>query len=964
MDKDAADREREIGRLLQGAMDLPAREQRAFLESVSDNPELVEEALGLLALDTEEASTFLEPPAARLLASSRARAQEGEEGGVATESDRPGEPRDRTGPAPRGRVAPGRAEPRQIGPYSVLGPLGEGGMGLVYRAIQHQPIERQVAIKVMAEGSSGPEARRRFDLERQALGRLTHPNIARLYEAGTTEDGRPFVVMELVEGLRITQFCDLRGLSIAHRLRLFVDICRGIQHAHQNQILHRDLKPANLLVTESETGPVAKVIDFGIARDLELPTDHTFATGHRLVGTPHYMSPEALRRSESKNLDTRTDLYSLGVVLYELLVGVRPFETSAEDLPKLLRDITESPPKRPSARLAELDDATRYRLAANRGLEPEAHRQALDGDLDWVIAKAMERDRERRYGSATELADEVERVLTHRPIEARPPTFLYRSRKWVRRHRSGAVLGGLAVFGLIAAVLLAASSLRRAQRAEAQSRLDAEVSRETLAFILDLFDAVSSDGSLPQNATLEDVLSQGAESLGQSELPPTARAQVLETLGEAHLRLGFFPRARELLAESLEIRERALPEDARDTVRAARLLGNLERRAGRPDVAEPLLLRVLAAAETRGDARPLELADAVGSLGNLRWSQGRLDEALTLHRRALALRQTHLGGEDESVGVSHNNLGTLFYSSSKPREAEPHLRRAHAIFEAQLGPRHPRVATALGNLALVLQLRGAVGEAERIQRRIVDIQRDAFGDDHPATATAVHNLAGLLLGRGQTDEAATLYGSALERRRRILGPAHPETIRSQTGLGRCAWRAKDYPRAEALLRESLELLESRGEGDGATAHRLRRYLAVVQRDTGELAGARRALLRVLEWQEQTLGEDRFDVPRTLRDLGVTEGKLGLLDEAERTLRRAMALQRRLGTGSGSGDIHYADTLFALGEVLRQRGHPDGDRYLSEALELRRTWLPNGHPDLAPAGAMDAEADAVASGDRS
>ncbi|MEO1366992.1 MAG: serine/threonine-protein kinase, partial [Acidobacteriota bacterium] len=464
-------------------MELPRGEQRAFLESASDDSALIEEAMQLLAFDAEADSSFLEAPAERLLAPHYETAPTRIDESPATRQDGT----DRTGQVEGVHQDEGL---ETIGPYTVTGSLGEGGMGTVFRAVQQDPIERQVAVKVMARGATGPEARRRFDLERKALGRLTHPHIARLYEAGTTDDGRPFVAMELVEGLRITQFCDLHGFSIEQRLRLFVEICRGVQYAHQNQILHRDIKPSNLLVTEAEGEPVAKIIDFGIARDLELPSDHTFATGSRLIGTPHYMSPEALQPSEHQGLDTRADVYSLGVVLYELLVGARPHETPSKDLARLLREILEQPPKRPSARLSSFDDAQRYQLASNRGLTPESHLAALRGDLDWIVAKAMERDRDRRYGSATELADELERVLAHRPIEARPPTFPYRTGKWVRRHRSGAALGSLAIIGLVAAILLAGFSLRRAQRAEAQSRLDAEVSERTLGFVLELFDAV------------------------------------------------------------------------------------------------------------------------------------------------------------------------------------------------------------------------------------------------------------------------------------------------------------------------------------------------------------------------------------------------------------------------------------------------------------------------------------------
>ncbi|MEM8930296.1 MAG: serine/threonine-protein kinase [Acidobacteriota bacterium] len=918
----------QLGQLLSDALEVPADARRAALESACDDPALIEEALRLLAFDADSDATFLDAPAARILdLGSEPRADE---------------PHRTSRPRPTTRPTPALS---RFGPYTVLDELGEGGMGTVYRAIQHQPVERQVAIKVLSRAVPSPEARRRFDLERQALSRLTHPNIARLYEAGATDAGRPFVVMELVEGLPITRFCDLHMLSIDARLRLFVDLCRGIQHAHQKQILHRDLKPANILITTVDDEPVAKIIDFGIARALDRPTDHTFATGDRLVGTPHYMSPEALKPADHRGLDTRADVYSLGVVLFELVVGARPFETPANDLPQLMHEMFDQEPRRPSARLAALDDTTRYQLASHRGLDPEAHRATLRGDLDWIVHKAMAREPERRYGSATELGDEIERVLGHLPIEARPPTPFYRAGKWARRHRAGATLGAVAVCGLIVAMLLTGLSLRRAQRAEAQSRLDAEMSRQTLSFVLDLFDTVRPDGAVRQDASVRDLLREGAAGLQNSDLPPLAKAEILDTLGEVHQRLGLYPTARELLQESLSIRDREQSPTAPDTLRSARLLGNLERRAGRPEAAEPLLLRVLAGAEaraeTRADDAPLALADALGSLGNLRWSQNRLDDALALHQRALELRRRHLGSDDEAVAVSHNNLGTLFYSASDFKAAEPHVRRAHAIFAARLGPRHPRVATALGNLVLVLQHLGALDEAERHQRRILEIHRDAFGDDHPTTATAMHNLAGVLVHRGRLGEAEGLYEAALDRRRQRLGSDHPETLRSRTALGRWAWRAGDTERAERLLAETLARREANGDGESAAAYRLRRYLAQVRRDAGAPAEARDALATVLAWQETHLADDGMDVARTLLDLAIAAQRLGSEGEAEQHVRRSLAIQRR----DGLRNLHLADTLFTLGELLdARRAVDEADRSFAEALALRRDLLPADHPD--------------------
>ena len=916
-----AQRDQELGQLLAHALDLPPAEQEAFLASSSADPDLIREVSALLRRE-QDFATLLDQPAAYVLG-----------------LDSPAEP-----------ALTDAVSPKRLGPYTIVRCLGQGGMGEVYLAEQSEPVERQVALKLALRFETNPEAQHRFLLERKALGRLAHPNIARLYEAGTTSEGRPFVAMELVHGPRITDYADQHNLSIEDRLRLFLQVCRGALHAHQKQLLHRDLKPSNILVEEVDGQPVVKLIDFGIAKALDQNIEHTFATGDRLLGTPQYMSPEALEPSNHDDLDTRTDVYSLGVVLYELVTGARPF-TKQGDLAHLLREILEEDAPRPSARLTALDGATRYRVAAARSLDAEGHYAALAGDLDWIVAKAMAKNRDERYGSVAELAAELERVLDHLPILARPPSRLYQFRKLVRRHRLAVTLTTLTALGLLTAILLTSTALLHARRSGEQSRRDAEVSHRTLGFVVDLFEAANPGEAPGREATARDLLAEGVRRLRERDLPPLARAQILHTLGEVHVRMGLYSPARELLTESLEIREQTLPPDAAEVLASAQVLGNLERRAGRLDAAEVLLQKVLAVAEASAD--PPLLAAALNSLGNLRWSQQRFAEAEILHRQALDLRVAHLEPTAVEVAASHNNLGALLLSMDQYGAAEPHLRRAADLLEMRHGPKHPRVADALGNLALVLRRLGKNAESELLQRRSLGIRRGALGDDHPSTATAFHNLSGILSVLGRDVEAEDAGRRALELRRRALGDEHPETVKALAHLGFILWRMKRYEDAEPLLTQAVDLRRRRlTPGDSALA-RSRRNLALVWRDRGQLERAALELRDVLELQRTQLGASHRDVASTLHHLGVLvalgtpASDLGVGD-AEALFLESIAIRRE--QVHPTADL-LADSLFAIAELYRRGGRvEEAASHHREAFELRRQVLPEGHPDLARSAA--------------
>ncbi len=913
--------ETELRLLLEATLDLDVAARRAFLQAHASGPEIRQQVEDLIEREAHFGDFLLRPALPPL-----------EGGFVEALLD------EHDGTLP--------SEPAAIGPYRLLHSLGEGGMGRVFLAEQTEPVERQVALKLV-HARLGQEAAARFRHERVTLGRLSHPNIARLYEAGSTPQGRPFVAMELVEGPPITTFCDRLRLSIDARLRLFISVCRGAQHAHQKQILHRDLKPSNILVTEVDGEPVAKIIDFGIAKSLEQTPfgdpamSEAMLTGDRLLGTPQYMSPEALGRSATDDPDTRSDVYSLGVVLYELLVGVLPFSTPTHDLTRLMHEILSLEPSCPSQRFAALEDRQQESLAALRGLSPPRLRATLRGDLDCIVAKAMAKDREARYDSVATLADDLESVLAREPILAQAPSWSYRMGKWAQRQRLAATLVGLTAGGLILATLFTSIALMRAQEAEQRSRYEAQISRQSLDFLVDLFEAASPERAQGEPVDAVKLLELGVQKIAHTQLEPLPRAQILFSLAEVHLRLGFYPQALELASESLQIRQQELAADASQVLQGIELLANVERRLGNLDRAEPLLERLLQAAEATGEALPL--ADALNGLGNLRWRQQRLQEAEDLHLKALALRRQHLGPEAQEVAASHNNLGALYFSSGRYREAEPHLRQAAAIFEERLGPKHPRFVDALGNLGIVEQRLGNLRASTDIQSKVLAIRREVLGVEHPDTAAALHNLAMATADLGKLGQAEEGYRQSLALRRRILGEEHGETIKTQSNLGLLLWRQGHFAEAESMLQDALDRRRRLQPNDQLSLLRSRRNLAYVWRDTGRLRQARETLIWVLEAQQTLLGAEHREIAQTLHHLGVTARLEGNFDEAELHLRQSLAMRGRLAAPE---DTLRAETLYQLGELENQRHRPSEALTLHrQALEIRRRLLPAEHPDL-------------------
>ncbi len=719
-----------------------------------------------------------------------------------------------------------------IGPYKLLQQIGEGGFGSVFMAEQEKPVQRKVALKIIKLGMDTRQVVARFEQERQALAMMDHPNIAKVLDAGATEAGRPFFVMELVKGDPIVEYCDKNNLSIADRLELFEQVCNAVQHAHTKGIIHRDIKPSNVLVSTQDGRPHTKVIDFGIAKATASKlTEKTLFTEHRqLIGTPEYMSPE--QAEGNLDIDTRTDVYSLGVVLYELLTGSTPF--SGRDLrsaafAEIQRMIREDEPPKPSTRLSQSGE-TLASIAAVRRTEPKRLGTIVRGELDWIVMRALEKDRQRRYETASGLASDIRRYLSGENVVAAPPSAGYRVRKFVRRNRAkvfaGSVVAGALALGIVGTSIGMMNAKRereeaeRARVGEAEQRRIAESrlaeSEATVRFLDEMLGAADPMAS-GKDVTVRQVLDQASRALGaQYADRPVVAARLHGTIGRTYLGLGTYDEAEAHARESLSILEREKGLEDPDTCRARNALGMILIKGGSHEEAERLLKRAIADHERlfgRGDAVTVESIDVLAVLYGL---QMRTDEAIPLLREVLDLRLVSPGREHPETVASMNALGVACADATMFDEAERLLAEAMEIQDRVAGRDHPLSLEIRSNLAWALYFQAMEERSSRPERhrplleRSMSIGEEAFagrtrvlGEEHPETLTTLANLALTYKALGMDEKAAEMQRREMELVIRVLGEEHPDTIVSMANFGETLRQQKRYSEALEILDRSI-----------------------------------------------------------------------------------------------------------------------------------------------------------------
>ncbi|MBY0312638.1 MAG: serine/threonine-protein kinase [Phycisphaerales bacterium] len=697
-----------------------------------------------------------------------------------------------------------------VGHYKLLQLIGEGGFGRVFMAEQEQPVRRKVAFKIIKLGMDTRQVVARFEQERQALALMDHPHIAKVLDAGSTTTGRPFFVMELCAGEPITKYCDDHRLRIRDRLSLFVQVCKAVQHAHQKGVIHRDIKPSNVLVATHDGRAHAKVIDFGIAKAVDRNlTERTLFTEHKqLIGTPEYMSPE--QAEGSLDIDTRTDVYSLGVLLYELLTGSTPFDSAtlrSAALGEIQRIIREIDPPTPSTRVA-LSAETVRNVATLRQSDARGLSTIIRGELDWIVMCALDKDRARRYDSPSALAQDIERHLAGSPIAAAPPSTAYRVRKFVRRHRAPVIAGTLIaaalVFGAIGTTLGFINASRQRDQANI-AKDEATSARDEAEAVTTFLTSVLSSAdpnAMGKDVTVRAVIDKASRTIDPSiQARPRVESRVREAIGRTYLALGEYGEGETNIARSLELARSAFGPNSVHTIRTDELAGQVLFRTGKYPEAIAHLKRVIADADAQLGTKHDVSLTARNTLAYVYAQAAQTEDAIALTREVIDGFTASKGPDDENILSAKGTLAVLLSDLQKYDEAEILYAEVDAALHKKFGPDHPTTLSNRSNRAWALQQQGKHDQCVEIFASVLASRKRVLGPDHPETLQVENNLANSLRGLKRYEEAGVLYERVFEVARSRDGAEHPETLISMANLARFYQETDQFERAEPMFQE-------------------------------------------------------------------------------------------------------------------------------------------------------------------
>ena len=813
-------------------------------------------------------------------------------------------------------VEPDERPGDRIGRYELLEQIGEGGFGTVWRAEQHEPVRRQVALKVIKRGMDQRQILSRFDSERQALAIMDHPCIAKVLDGGATESGRPYFVMELVHGEPLHVACDRQRLDTRQRLLLFVQVCEAIQHAHQKGIIHRDLKPSNVLVTLHDGVPVPKVIDFGVAKALDRPlTDATvFTEVRQMVGTPEYMAPEQAEMS-GLAVDTRTDVYALGVLLYEMLTGANPFVRLRErGMLEMLRTIREEDPPKPSTHISTLGDGLEE-IAQRRHTPSGQLTRQLRGELDWIVMKALEKDRERRYDGAKELADDIRRHLADEPVLAGPPSAAYRLRKLARRYRGQVVAAAAILLTLVAGVVVSAWFAVDARDQAALAKQHQELAEKETA---------RAQASEREATALREEADVRARELEQvSSFQSAQLASVNAAAMGAQLRDS-------ILA--------AVPEADRESMAAGIAAINFTN-LGLDILRDHVIAPSIAAIDRQFEDQPLVRARLLYTAGMTLSQLGLHADAVAPLRRALDIRRAELGDEHIETLDIINSLAMVYCVDWNWSLAEPLRLEVLDTARRTLPADHPFTLTCMFNLAALRWMQNRSDEAERLHREVLEKRRRVLGDEHEDTLLTIATLGSRLGDRGRLVEAETYLEEVIASLRKKLGPDDPLPWREIFRLARLRLSmssvedvGQQHTEPEGLYREALAGVLRELGSDHPETLQIEQDLAALLSKQGRLAEAEELARRVVAERIRTQGTAHSETLGAQQVLAQVLLARGRGAEAEQLLREVVEGRRRLGEDSLT--FH---ALYLLGQVLETRGKPaQVETVLREALEIGST----------------------------
>ncbi|MBU0982241.1 MAG: tetratricopeptide repeat protein [candidate division Zixibacteria bacterium] len=796
----------------------------------------------------------------------------------------------------------GTTIPSQIGDYRIVGILGEGGMGVVYEAEQPSP-KRRVALKVVRGGTEVVDELhlKMFAREAETLARLDHPNIGAIYESGHTAEGRHFFAMELVRGQTLGTWLAHRPVDpdrseIELRLQLFRQICQAVHYAHQRGVIHRDLKPSNLIVTDEAPSamgsdvtpsPQVKILDFGLARITEEDVALTQITEVGMIkGTLPYMAPEQAA-GDVDAIDVRTDVYALGVILYELLTGQRPYSTDTGSLLSAVRVICDQPP-RP---LAEAWRAT----------------VRLDPDLTTITATALEKDPDCRYGSAAAFGDDVARFLSSQPIQARPASTMYQLKKLVSRRKPLFATAAVALLLLVVAAVgmsvlyvRSEANLTRALNAEQTSRMEAETAQRTSDFLVELFDRANPQRTRGETVTARQVIDEGARAVSEElATEPIMQARLMYTIGQVYLSLGLYSDARGLVEKALALRREHLPADDIAIAVSQHQLARTMQALGEVDAARVAFDETIAMYEKSGIADPAGLIETLGNFGWMLGQIGEFDRANATIDRALALVEGQTPPDDELLQQILNNQATVKMNMGQADSAIHILERALQLSRSLHGNLHHQTANVLTNLGIAQARAGHLAAAEQSSIGALSAYRETYKDDHPQVAKALANVGIALAQQGKLIEARPYFQEGIETLTRIHGPEHPEVAQGLMNLGLLKLQLGEPAVAIADLEQAVRLHEGNGGPETPSLSMSLYHLASARAAVGEMAEARRLLLRVVAIDERLFGPESQDVAGDLEALAATERAMGLEADARQSEARMAAILTQLASAESN-----------------------------------------------------------------